>query len=284
MKAGLFEAPRLSTSPVVRGLILVNVAFWLLGWVGDVTRTPSLSSAALLDLLAVFPERVISEGTLWTPFTYMFLHGSLTHLFVNMLGLALLGPDLERTFRSLNFLVLYLLSGFVGGVAYVLVSHVVFGQFHPCVGASGAIMGLLGAIVAIYPQRVYVLLPLMIPMRAVVLAVLLVTSHIFFIITPFGGAVAYDVHLFGGLAGYGFTLAVAEAHRRRWRIRLPEWDPPRQIPELEMLLARFVRDPAGLSREEMDHMRLLEQALRYEDVLTREEMSEDAPGLAAQEG
>jgi len=263
--------PWLPRSPVVKSLILLNTLVWLLGRIGDVAGVPALSTHGLRLQFGLFPELVFSEGMFWTPFTYMFLHGNGTHLLVNMLGLYLLGPDLERAFRRGPFLILYLLSGLMGGLAYLAVSFLLFGVPHPCVGASGAITGLVGAIVAIYPRRVYVLLPLMIPMRATVLAVLLLTSHLFFILTPFGGQVAYDVHLFGGLAGYVFTLALATAHRRHWQNRLAEADPSRLTGEYESLLLRAARDTEPLSPDELDRLQTLQQALRYEDVLTPEE-------------
>jgi len=263
--------PWLPRSPVVRSLILLNTLFWLLGRIGDVAGMPGISTPGLRMQFGLFPAPVLEEGMFWTPFTYMFLHGNSVHLLVNMLGLYLLGPDLERAFRKGPFLLLYLISGFAGGLAYLGVSYLLFGQPHPCVGASGAITGLVGAIVAIYPRRIYVLLPLMIPMRATVLAVLLLTSHLFFILTPYGGQVAYDVHLFGGLAGWAVTLFLATAHRRHWQSRLAEADPSRLTGEYETLLLRAARGEDPLTPGELERLHTLQQALRYEDVLTPEE-------------
>lgn len=263
--------PWLPRSPVVRVLILLNTLIWLLGRVGDFTGRYGISTLGLRNQFGLFPARVLEEGMFWTPFTYMFLHGNGTHLLVNMLGLYLLGPDLERAFRKGPFLLLYLISGVTGGIAYLGVSYLLFGVPHPCVGASGAITGLVGAIVAIYPRRIYVLLPLMIPFRATVLAVILLTSHIFFILTPFGGAVAYDVHLFGGLAGYALTLGLATAHRRHWSRKLEAFDPMSSGTEYEALLLRASRDGDPLSPEEHERLITLQQALRFEDVLTPDE-------------
>lgn len=276
MKLQPHRDPWLPDAPVVRSLILLNTLVWLAGLVGDVFGHPAWSTEGLRLQFGLFPELVFAESMLWTPFTYMFLHGNTTHLVVNMLGLYLLGPDLERAFRRGPFLLLYLFSGLLGGIGYVVVSYVLLGQLFPCVGASGAISGLLGAIVALYPRRVYVMLPLMIPLRASTLAVLMLSTHLFFLFTPFGGQVAYDVHLFGGLSGYAVAKVLAARHRRVWKARVPGLDWQRDVGELELLVLRAVRGDDPLSDSEWQRLRLLEQALRYEDVLTLAEAGADA--------
>ncbi|MCC5844902.1 MAG: rhomboid family intramembrane serine protease [Verrucomicrobia bacterium] len=272
MKISLPNDPWLPASPVTRSLILLNLLVWLTGSLGDVFRMEAFNTESILLTFGLFPQSVAGDGTLWTPFTHMFLHGNGTHLLVNMLGLFLLGPDLERTFGTVSFLLLYLLSGLVGGVGYMLFSFLVLGQLHPVVGASGAIMGILGAIVALFPGRVYVILPLMIPLRASTLAVLMLTAHVFFMFTPYGGRVAYDVHLYGGLTGYGFAWWVSRRHMRRVRARSPELDPARDAAELEGLVVRRARGTEPLSDEELQRYAFLKEALRYEDVLTLEEL------------
>jgi len=78
----------------------------------------------------------------WRMVTSLFVHstGSILHLGLNMVSLFLFGPMLERAVGRLRFLVLYLLSGFGGSVAVLLLSYGT-----PVLGASGAIFGLLGA-------------------------------------------------------------------------------------------------------------------------------------------
>lgn len=79
----------------------------------------------------------------WRMITAMFVHsqGSLFHIAFNMFSLFILGPILERSLGRLRFLALYLISGFGGSVAVLVISPTT-----PVVGASGAIFGLLGAI------------------------------------------------------------------------------------------------------------------------------------------
>ena len=272
MNLSIPNDPWLPRSPVTRYLIVVNLFVWFMGALGDVLGIEMINTETILFQFGLFPTAVVEDGSIWTPFTHMFLHGNGTHLLVNMLGLFLLGPDVERTFGTFSFLVLYLLSGFVGGAGYMLFSYLVLGQVHPVVGASGAIMGILGAIVAIYPQRVYVILPLMIPLRASTLAVLMLTAHLFFMFTPYGGMVAYDVHLYGGLTGFGFAWWVSWQHACKVRKQAPDLDPERDVAELETLVVRLARADEPFSEEERARYDFLREALRYQDVLTLEEV------------
>ncbi len=81
--------------------------------------------------------------------TSMFLHGSLLHIFFNMLFLFVFGPDIEYLCGHVRFLALYLLCGIAGGIAMISsgpASHV------PEIGASGAIAGVLGAYIVNFPR------------------------------------------------------------------------------------------------------------------------------------
>ncbi|MFV0406587.1 MAG: rhomboid family intramembrane serine protease [Propioniciclava sp.] len=86
----------------------------------------------------------VAEGALWQPLTSIITHYDLTHLAFNSVSLWFLGPTIERAFGRARFLVVYLLSG-LAGAALVLW----FGGFTQTIGASGAIFGLLGAILVL---------------------------------------------------------------------------------------------------------------------------------------
>lgn len=265
--------PRLQYSSVCKALIIVNVAVYLLGLVGGIFGLPAMGSHALLQTFGLFPGAVVHEGMFWTPFTYMFLHGGALHLGFNMMAIYLLGPDLEQTFGHWKFLIIYLLSGWLGGIGFIVISYLIQGQLTPCVGASGAIFGLLGGIVALYSKRIYVILPLMIPMRASVLAMLLLSTHLFFIVTPYGNNVAYDVHLVGGVSGFLICGGAAMIHRYRWRDVIPKPEIPYAAVELETLTYKLARDEAPeLAAVEMKRYELLKQALRFEDIPSVEEL------------
>ncbi|HTQ11053.1 MAG TPA: rhomboid family intramembrane serine protease [Fimbriimonadaceae bacterium] len=84
-------------------------------------------------------------------FTSMFLHADPFHILGNMFFLYLFGFAVEGRMKSVKFLILYLVSGAAGDALH----HVIFAQFHPDIpsfGASGAIMGVLGAALYMFPH------------------------------------------------------------------------------------------------------------------------------------
>ncbi len=186
-----------SRSPrsAVRALIVATVAAFGVQWLADgmtggaFTAVFSLSRAGLRRLW------------LWQPVSYQFLHGNLLHLLLNLLGLFFFGPETERALGSRRFLMLYLVSGALGGLGWIVLSAEPYSR---CVGASGAVFGVLGAFAALFPNRpVTLLVFFVIPvtMRARTLAIGLgLFSLLAMVSRP--GHIADAAHLVGGLAGY----------------------------------------------------------------------------------
>jgi len=148
----------------------------------------------------------IKHGAIWTLVTYIFLHGGLLHIFLNMLGLFFFGPDTERAIGSRRFAVLYLAGGIVGGLGWLLFTASQTPVF--CIGASGAVFAILGAFAALFPDRpitilVFFVLPVTMKARSMAIA-LAVFSLLATISQP--GNIAYAAHLIGGLAGYLFII------------------------------------------------------------------------------
>jgi membrane associated rhomboid family serine protease len=85
----------------------------------------------------------------WTPLTSMFLHGSWAHILGNGLYLWVFGDNVEDSMGRLRFLVFYLLCGLAAAGAHILVDP---SSPVPTVGASGAISGVLGAYLVLYPH------------------------------------------------------------------------------------------------------------------------------------
>lgn len=129
-------------APVVAYVLLaVTIGVFLLQMA---TADPRLvvGNVACGDMAACFGMKVnelILAGQWWRFITPVFLHASLLHIGFNMYALYILGPELERHFGHIPFLVLYLLGGFSGVVLSFLLTA------SPSLGASTAIFGLLGA-------------------------------------------------------------------------------------------------------------------------------------------
>lgn len=145
-------------------------AVWLIVAVNIYALYLELSAARpeyFIDSYALIPYNITHGIALLPPaphpylltfVTSMFLHGSLAHIFWNMLFLVVFGPRMERYLGHVGFVVVYLLSGIAGGIAQISVSpdsHV------PLIGASGAIAGILGAYIVTYPaSRIRTITPI----------------------------------------------------------------------------------------------------------------------------
>jgi membrane associated rhomboid family serine protease len=148
-------------------------------------------------------------SVLWS----MFLHAGWLHLLGNMLFLVFFGNNVEDRMRKLPFLIFYLACGFVAAYGFAAANP---SSTQPLIGASGAISGVLGAYIVLYPKaRVWSLVPFLffIPVRTPAWLVLglwfgLQWVYSAGIATPGAGAVAYLAHVFGFLAGALVGLAM----------------------------------------------------------------------------
>ncbi len=120
-------------------LVLANTAVFLVGSYPRFIDTRN----AFIDRFAFNATDIIGSGEWWRVFSYMFVHGNTLHLVMNMAGLWVLGPFVERAFGRLRFAVIYLWSGCAACSLYL------FLPAEPLVGASGCIMGMLGATLAV---------------------------------------------------------------------------------------------------------------------------------------
>jgi len=145
-----------------------------------------------------------------TLLTSMFMHGSIMHLFGNMLFLWIFGDNLEHALGRVRYIAFYLLTGLIASLAHVI-STFVFGDnpFIPSLGASGAISGVLGGYLVLYPKRkVRVIMLRMLTTVPAVVAIGL--WFVFQLISAFGvigagpqsgGGVAFMAHIGGFVAG-----------------------------------------------------------------------------------
>lgn len=140
------EAPHLSASELIVTWVLIglNVAAFLV----ELARKASTDDEGLLRLGALF-EPYVRAGQWWRLLTANFLHFGWLHLLMNMLGLYVLGPFVEQSLGRVRYLLLYLLSGLASMSAVLELQRRGWVAPGPLVGASGAIMGLVGATAAV---------------------------------------------------------------------------------------------------------------------------------------
>ncbi len=143
-------------------------------------------------------------GLTWQAlFTSMFLHGSWMHLVGNLWFLWIFGNNVEDSMGHLRYLAFYLLTGLIAAGSHVLSGP---GSTVPVVGASGAISGVMGAYLVLYPRaKVYTLFIIIILIRVVALPAWVLLGY-WFLLQALGasagaGGVAFWAHVGGFVAG-----------------------------------------------------------------------------------
>lgn len=200
------DSQRRSLPIVTVALIALNVLIFFLELNGG---------EAFIRQWAFVPRRFAEDptGQAHTIFTAMFMHGGWMHLFGNMLYLWIFGDNVEDQFGPIKFLAFYLLSGIAATLAQYYVST---RSGIPNVGASGAIAGVLGAYLLMFPgSRVNVLVGnRLVALPAVMVLGLWIVLQLFSSIgsiaatgqTAEQGGVAYMAHVGGFVAGVVLTF------------------------------------------------------------------------------
>jgi membrane associated rhomboid family serine protease len=159
-----------------------------------------------LPYLAMTPVLVLS-GFFWQPFTYMFVHDphSLTHILVNMLGLLFFGTAVEKELGSKEFILYYLLTGFLAGLFSFAAYLFLGGAGVPLLGASGAIFAVLLAFATLQPNaQIYIWG--IIPMRAPIMVLGYTGIELVSQVLGSQGGVAHLTHLAGFAFGWLYFL------------------------------------------------------------------------------
>jgi membrane associated rhomboid family serine protease len=128
-------------APAVFILILLNVTAFIF----EISFGNWTDPEVLHQLGALEPYAVVVQGQYWRLFTALFLHAGFVHLLFNLFALYVLGPPLERSIGSLRFAVCYLISGLASSAGVIALTVIGFVQVAQLVGASGCIMGIVGA-------------------------------------------------------------------------------------------------------------------------------------------
>jgi membrane associated rhomboid family serine protease len=165
------DNPTLSTPVITMVLIALNVAAWILvqGMGAEPYLSRSVCELGLIpgEFLGRLPEGtsfpmsreltcVVTDRHVFTPLTSMFLHGGWLHLIGNMWFLWLFGNNVEDSMGRARYLVFYLLSGLAAAATQTFMNP---NSAIPMVGASGAISGVMGAYIVLYPRvRVHMLI------------------------------------------------------------------------------------------------------------------------------
>jgi membrane associated rhomboid family serine protease len=176
--------------PVIARLVAACVAVFLL---------QSATGGWLTRQFGLVPA-LVQRGEVWRLFTYQFLHGGVFHLLWNMFVLWMVGSELAVRWGSRFFLRYYFVCAVGGGILFTLAS---LNTWIPCVGASGAIYGMLIAYAMWFPNReVYVFFAG--PIRVRYLVAFLIILELLQPVEGTGTGIAHTAHLGGTLFGYAY--------------------------------------------------------------------------------
>lgn len=196
------------TPYVTYALMILNIGIFL-------SYVPLLSDPREINLFfssyALIPAQVTGGGGLSGLFTSMFLHAGWMHLAGNMLFLWIYGDNVEDEMGHIPYLLFYLGCGIAAGLAQVLFEP---GSWVPMVGASGAIAGVMGGYLLLFPKAkidiliIFIVFFRIFPIPAWIILILWFAMQ--FIggmgATPETGGVAYWAHAGGFIAGLALTV------------------------------------------------------------------------------
>ncbi len=199
------EPSRLQGCPVVKWLLIINVAVWLFDMMTN--SAPQTQRSFLWEWGNFSVAAGVEQLEVWRFVSFQFLHANGHHLLVNMLGLFFFGHFAERWWGSRKFLFFYLSTGVVGALFYVLLFYL--GWFAkqgydssiPMVGASAGIFGILACVAVIAPN-LQVLLFFFIPMKMRTFALMALSISVVVIVLNLNNAGGEAGHLGGAILGF----------------------------------------------------------------------------------
>jgi membrane associated rhomboid family serine protease len=202
-------------TPVIKKLIILMAALFFL---------QGIVSSRITLYLGLVPLLVWKKFFLWQLFTYIFLHGGISHILFNLLALWMFGGELESYWGSGKFLRYFLFCGIGAGICTVVFSPY---QVIPVVGASGAIYGILLAFGWLFPNRP-IYMYFIVPIPAKYFVIIFGLIELYLSIEGTGGGVAHMTHLGGLIFGILYMAYPTirqklrrEYYRRKWSQRGP---------------------------------------------------------------
>jgi len=214
----------LTSSHVTRILILINVVVFFAYWLPDLLGYSYDTLESAIYAYGLVPNLILHGKGLSTLFTSLFLHADLLHLGGNMLFLYVFGDNVEDTFGHVRYAVFYFASGMMASLAHIG-SLLYFGNLQELmivtIGASGAISGILGAYLVLYPRARILTLVLLgwitiVAIPAVIFLGLWFAFQFLYgtLLSPYAGGVAYWAHIGGFVVGLFFG-ALGRGRRRK---------------------------------------------------------------------
>jgi membrane associated rhomboid family serine protease len=189
----------------------------------DIVTEPSIRDVNIQGQVIEVPVPGLQPTPIpvWlTLFTAIFMHGSIMHLAGNMWFLWIFGDNIEDDMGHMKYLIFYLATGVLASLTFVALNSTGEAALTPCLGASGAISGVLGAYLVLHPHRrvSVILLRLMVDVPGYVAVgiwfLFQIVSGFFDAQSGGGGGVAYSAHVAGFVAGMILAKPMSLGHVR----------------------------------------------------------------------
>ena len=225
----------LTTPHVNRLLLITNILIFAIYTLSSLGIVFGTGLAHFIDAhFVMVPAEILNGQKLYTLVTSMFMHASIYHLFGNMIYLYVFGDNIEDVFGHVGYLAFYLVSGLAAASAHVatmlyapMISNIL-GVTIPSdltigvLGASGAISGVLGAYIVLFPKA-YVL-------TLIVYAILPIPAFLFlgfwFVLQwlmgffDVAGGVAYFAHIGGFIIGMMLALTIGLKRKKDLKAKM----------------------------------------------------------------
>jgi uncharacterized protein len=206
-KNSLFESLSVNT-----WLIVINVIAFILFSILIATKILSL------EHIALNPLNILDGKYLWTFLTSMFMHGGFFHLFVNMFSLFFVGSLLQKIIGERRYLWFYLISGLFAGVVFIVSALFLPESINSfAVGASGAVFGVVGALILLTPNlpvyAMFIPIPIKLKYAGPGLLILL-----WLISATAGAPIGNFAHLGGLIAGLVYGFYLTQKYRKKTRM------------------------------------------------------------------
>jgi membrane associated rhomboid family serine protease len=202
------DTERLHGRPYLNySLIAINAIVFI--WEISVTgffRNP-VATETLFQNYGAVPESVLS-GNIASVITSMFMHGGLLHIIGNMLFLFVFGDNLEDRFGRIKYLLMYIGWGFAAALMHSLYAVSAGGGETPAVGASGAISGVMGAYLVMFPRAkvltlIFAFFITTVRIPAIAFIPFWFILQVIYALIGVPGGVAYLAHIGGFIVGLG---------------------------------------------------------------------------------
>ena len=211
-----------NTFPFVTiGIIVLNIVVFILQVLSGADGQHLVYAYGAIPFNIVTMQSTQPIHPMLTLFTSMFMHGGLFHIFGNMLYLWIFGNNIEDTLGHFRFILFYLFCGITAAVSHALLTS---GSTVPMIGASGAISGVLGAYLLLFPYaRIHTIIFLGFFVQTIQIPALIVIGFWAIIQLVSGmtaqgiqnqGGVAWFAHVGGFIAGL-FTIKLWQPRRSK---------------------------------------------------------------------